>query len=87
MDQFLAFSPVAQRPSDPKKHEGWAHKVFGLDSNSDAAAIKLRYKELVKSRHPDRMSSKFQSKSLQEVAHDNFTAIQEAYEILQSKSS
>jgi stress response protein SCP2 len=61
------------------------YKVLDCNKNSSDDEIKKKYKELVKSFHPDLIQSKNLHKDIIEFANNRFKEIKEAYEFLKTK--
>ncbi|MBK24978.1 MAG: hypothetical protein CME70_13355 [Halobacteriovorax sp.] len=80
---FHTLSPLP--PLNGKNDIPGALKIFGLTEEASAEEIKKTYKKLSMLKHPDRLASKGIPKSFEEVANDNFTQIQAAYDILKNK--
>ena len=56
--------------------------LFGLKEDASSEQIKKAYKKISMLKHPDRLASKGIPKAFEEVAHENFTRIQSAYELI-----
>ena len=72
-------------PLTPLKHKNdlsGAIEIFRLQKKPTIENVKKSYKELAKLKHPDRLSSKGISDELLQIATDNFSIIQDAYEVL-----
>ncbi len=80
---FHTLSPLP--PLNGKNDIAGALKIFGLAEEATPEEIKKTYKKLSMLKHPDRLASKGIPKSFEEVANDNFTQIQSAYDILKNK--
>ncbi len=59
-----------------------ALSLFGLKEDATADQIKKAYKKISMLKHPDRLASKGIPKAFEEIAHENFTRIQSAYELI-----
>ena len=62
-----------------------ASKVLGLEPGASILEIKKSYRKLVKIHHPDRFSN--ESEEQQNLAHQRFIQIQEAYDFLEKLAS
>ncbi|MCE3294789.1 MAG: heat shock protein DnaJ domain protein [Crocinitomicaceae bacterium] len=69
-------TPLQPRISERKKYAS----ILGVDERADIKEIKQRFRELAKKHHPDRFSKG--TKEQQQMAHDRFLEIQQAYEYL-----
>lgn len=61
--------------------------LFGLKEDASSEQIKKAYKKISMLKHPDRLASKGIPKAFEEIAHENFTRIQSAYEIIKNKEA
>ncbi|MFT6604604.1 MAG: DnaJ like chaperone protein, partial [Bacteriovoracaceae bacterium] len=59
-----------------------ALSLFGLKEDATAEQIKKAYKKISMLKHPDRLASKGIPKAFEDIAHENFTRIQSAYELI-----
>lgn len=82
---FQTLSPLPELTG--KNDIKGALKIFNLAPDSTKEEVKKTYKKLSMLKHPDRLASKGIPKSFEKIAHDNFTRIQSAYDILKNKDS
>lgn len=61
--------------------------LFGLKEDATSDQIKKAYKKISMLKHPDRLASKGIPKAFEEVAHENFTRIQSAYDLIKNKEA
>lgn len=62
-----------------------AYEVLGCDQNDSDAVIKKRYRELVQAYHPDKIASKGLPEEFNQLAHEKFREIQQAYETIKKE--
>lgn len=77
---FSALSPI--NPPKDKNDISRAREIFYADDNTPLEEIKTTYKKMALKRHPDKLSSMGIPQEFEKVATKNFSAIQQAYEIL-----
>ncbi|HSF93712.1 MAG TPA: molecular chaperone DjiA [Thermohalobaculum sp.] len=65
----------------PGEHDPWA--VLGLAPGSDAAAVRKRYREMVRALHPDRMIARGVPEEARRMAEARLAAVTGAYEAVQ----
>lgn len=72
-------------PLKNKKDIEGAFKVLGVRENASLDEIKRVYKNLAKSKHPDVLAAKGLPPSLEKTLTNNFSILQQAYEILKDQ--
>ena len=72
-------------PLKGKNDFSGAYKILNLTENCTVEEIKKRYKELAKTKHPDRFISEDIPEVFKQKANTNFHLIQEAYDMLLEK--
>jgi len=80
---FTSLSPLPSLKS-AKDYEG-AYALLGLKESSSDDEIKKRYRKLALERHPDKMAGRNIPKKYQELAHQNFTLIHQALDIISTE--
>lgn len=80
---FHTLSPLPELKN--KNDVDTALEIFGLQGDASPEDIKKTYKKLSMQRHPDRLASKGIPKTFEDIAHDNFTRIQAAYDVLKNQ--
>ena len=75
-DTVTSTKEASLQALDPEERAAWA--LFGLDPTTDQAAVKKRYKQLVKDHHPDRHQG-------DEKAEEKLKEINLAYSLLRNK--
>lgn len=83
VDFFKTLSPLPKLKG--KNDTEGALKILGLNKNSSLEQVKKQYKNLAKQKHPDRLKGKGIPSEFESIATENFTRIQEAYDILSSE--
>lgn len=85
--QIFNFDPA--RLSQLKARYGAVHDpaydVLGCKKEDSDAEIKKRYRELVQSYHPDKFASKGLPEEFNQLAHEKFREIQNAYETIKKE--
>ena len=81
IDIFEILKPVVSPPKDEKLLIKWAEETLNCD-RENKKQVKLRYKELAKTKHPDRVSALGLDKKFVDIANQNFLYIKQAYDIL-----
>ena len=69
-------------PLKSKKDTLGAYKILKVKEGCTMKELKKSYKNLVKSKHPDKFSGKNLPKSAEKIIHENFANIQSAYDLL-----
>lgn len=69
-------------PLKNKNDKEGAFRILDLKKNANIEDLKARYKKLAKERHPDSFSSKKISDEMMKIINQNFSQIQESYELL-----
>lgn len=82
---YHSLSPLPELQG--KKDIKGALALFGLKEGATPEQIKKSYKKLSMLKHPDRLASKGIPKAFEEIAHENFTRIQSAYELIKNKDA
>ncbi len=77
---FKALSPLPKLKN--KNDVEGAFNILGLKKGTPFEQIKKQYKSLAKLKHPDRLKGKGIPSNFESIATENFTRIQEAYDIL-----
>ncbi len=62
-----------------------AYKVLGCEKQDSDAVIKKRYRGLVQAYHPDKIASKGLPEEFNQLAHEKFREIQNAYETIKKE--
>jgi hypothetical protein len=79
--QVLTPLPALKAKNDIKV----AFTFFDADESTSFEEIKKRYKKLAAQKHPDKLSAKGIPKSFEGIAHENFTRLQSAYDMIAKK--
>ncbi|KAJ3129114.1 DnaJ sub B member 13 [Physocladia obscura] len=69
----------------PWKHSATPYDILGLSRSASPKEIKTKYYELAFSRHPDKNLDK--SPSAQDKIQQEFSAIQDAYDVLKDETA
>jgi DnaJ like chaperone protein len=62
-----------------------AYHVLGCNSDDSIDTIKNRYRKLVQDYHPDKIASKGLPEEFNQLAHEKFREIQNAYETIKKE--
>jgi DnaJ like chaperone protein len=62
-----------------------AHKVLGIENNSDSKTVKRAYRKLMNEHHPDKLVAKGLPPEMMEVAKEKAQDIQAAYDLIKKE--
>ena len=83
--EALFFNNFAPYPQINKKDIGIAYTILNASRKNSKKEIKKKYRDLIKLRHPDKFTSLKLPARADKIIHENFTKIQQAYDLLEKE--